>query len=259
MQRGNVLTATGTGPFAFQRLHELWETYNPASTDKSALLDERYLLASEGQRRVYFAPIGAVPDANNQVIVVGLTPGFTQVQLAARLYADTDSTIREDQDAYSRLLKSKVAFGGSMRTNLCKMFDDLGLHQILGVAQSERLFAPESPYIAATSALVYPVFSGPALRNFSGTTELANSLLLRTMIDALLAPRLLAAGRALVVPLGKSVESAIRHLVAERLINQQRVLWDFPHPSGANGHRKRQFSENKDRLSQRLRAWFDKA
>ena len=256
MRHGIVLSTAKTGPFAFERLYRYWETYDPGSDAKAALLAERYLLASEGRHHAYFVPIGAVPDANNRIVVVGLTPGFTQVQRAARLYATTDAATREDDKAFSGLLKSDVAFGGSMRTNLCTMFDELGLHTIFGVPASNDFFAPDSSLIATTSALVYPVFQGPSLINFPGAFDLAKSILFREMIEALLAPRLIEAPHALIVPLGKSAGTAIRHLVAQHRLDERRVLWDFPHPSGANGHRRQLFRENKDELAKQLREWF---
>ena len=59
-----------------------------------------------------------------------------------------------------------------------------------------------------------------------------------------LAPELQLVGRAVIVPLGKSVEGVLRLLSAEGRLSPDRWLSGFPHPSGANGHRVRIFKEN---------------
>lgn len=52
----------------------------------------------------------------------------------------------------------------------------------------------------------------------------------------------------LVIPLGKSVEMMFRQLLKENKVDEKQILWGFPHPSGANGHRLQQFKRSKDEL-----------
>lgn len=47
-------------------------------------------------------------------------------------------------------------------------------------------------------------------------------------------------------------------IVRQKLLNKERVLWEFPHPSGANGHRVRLFKEAKERLRGRAATWAAK-
>lgn len=42
----------------------------------------------------------------------------------------------------------------------------------------------------------------------------------------------------------------------EGFIASHSVLLGFPHPSGGNGHRHRQFSENKDEMKKLLQQYF---
>ena len=52
-----------------------------------------------------------------------------------------------------------------------------------------------------------------------------------------------------IIPLGKAVEEVLMYLVNNRLIeNKYLILYGFPHPSGANGHRKEIFANNKEAL-----------
>jgi hypothetical protein len=250
-----LLSAAESGAFTSARLRALWDKYAPRSLEKADLLDEELLMAVEGPYRVYFAPIGAIPDPSARIVFVGLTPGLTQVELCAALHHNTDAVIRNNPEAFSRLLISKVSFGGSMRTNLCTMLDELGVPEMLNAQSSKDLFESADVQIAATSALMYPVFIGKENKNFGGTVDLAARGLFREMIASLLAPRLAAAPRALIVPLGNSAGSGVKYLVDRGEVSIDRVLLGLPHPSGQNGHRKKHFTERKDELKRRLNAW----
>lgn len=65
----------------------------------------------------------------------------------------------------------------------------------------------------------------------------------------------MAAKNALIVPLGKSVSDVLRIFVKDGLLEEDRCLFDFPHPSGANGHRKPQFEECKERHMNQVSNW----
>jgi hypothetical protein len=68
----------------------------------------------------------------------------------------------------------------------------------------------------------------------------------------LLAPELESLPRAAIVPLGRSVEDVLDVLAVEGHIKRKRWLKGFPHPSGANAHRKWMFAQNHDSLAQQL-------
>jgi hypothetical protein len=135
------------------------------------------------------------------------------------------------------------------------MLDELGMPEYFAIARSDELFDERQNEIAATSALVLPVFKGPSLRNFSGISDLGTIDLFREMLTALLLPRLKRAPSALIVPFGVSASSGLNFLVREGHIDGSRVLTGFPHPSGANGHRSKLFESNRARLRAELAAW----
>ncbi|MDP9024866.1 MAG: hypothetical protein M3N13_05820 [Candidatus Eremiobacteraeota bacterium] len=124
-----------TSPFGAERLAAMRAQYAPTSFDKETLLDDRYLLAAEGRCRVYYAGLGAQPSPNARVIFVGLTPGFSQMQEAARAFTETSPDVRNDPVAYSNILRHRVAFAGTMRRNLCGMLDALGFPAAFGIAR----------------------------------------------------------------------------------------------------------------------------
>ncbi|MCP6646379.1 hypothetical protein NL493_29975, partial [Klebsiella pneumoniae] len=57
---------------------------------------------------------------------------------------------------------------------------------------------------------------------------------------------------AVIIPTGKAVSEVLRYLVDEKKISHKTILFDFPHPSGANGHRKKQYEENKEKFMMQL-------
>ena len=63
----------------------------------------------------------------------------------------------------------------------------------------------------------------------------------------------------MIVPLGKTVSSVLRVLSDEGLIPPSPCLFGFPHPSGANGHRRTEFAANERQMREDVAAAFDEA
>jgi hypothetical protein len=59
----------------------------------------------------------------------------------------------------------------------------------------------------------------------------------------------------LVIPLGKSVEEVMRVYASEGLLEERNILLGFPHPSGANGHRQQQFTNNEEKMKNTIRTF----
>ncbi len=62
--------------------------------------------------------------------------------------------------------------------------------------------------------------------------------------------------QALIIPLGVNVAKVLTFLADNDYMNANNVLNGFPHPSGGNGHRHRQFAENKEEMKQKIKAYF---
>ena len=196
------------------------------------------LLIHESNVRAYFAPfnttdhcIAALEKA--RILFIGLTPGLSQTKKAF-------------DDFFAPTAHNSVSFAGSMRAILCDYFDQLGLAKRLpGIDRSVDLFTEEAGYLAAsTSLLRYPVFKLDG-SNYSGSPKMAGQPFLLEMAHDLVVPVLLAAPeRVLVVPLGKAVESGLMAVLGDTK-PKAAILSGFPHPSGGNGHRTKQFAENK--------------
>ncbi|MGD0474317.1 MAG: hypothetical protein ABSB70_14045 [Candidatus Velthaea sp.] len=247
-------------PFSESRIAAFSAAYRPLAFDRAALLDERFLLAHEGRYAVYYAPIDVWPRETARIIFVGLTPGFSQMKLAAKLFAEQSPADRDDRDAYGDALKERVAFAGRMRANVCEMLDEVGLPDALHVPSTAALFSVESNTVATTSALVFPTFANGT--NLSGIREAKLPRMFSDMLESLLLPRLCCAPNALIVPLGKSVEHCLdvlaeNHASITTLGGRPRILKGVPHPSPANGHRAAQFRQNRAKLEEQIRSFFE--
>ncbi|WP_226678239.1 hypothetical protein [Mesobacillus jeotgali] len=61
-----------------------------------------------------------------------------------------------------------------------------------------------------------------------------------------------------IIPLGVNVEKVLEFLVAGNRLAPESILSGFPQPSGGNGHRHRQFAENKAVMVNTLNSYFEK-
>ena len=200
---------------------------------------------------IWYSPHGD-PTPSPRICILGITPGWRQVRLAYD-GATKAMTAGMSRRAAARLPKPAVPFAGSMRSNLNAMLDELGLPGLLGHDRANSLFG--SGDLRTGSVLRYPVFRHGA--NYTGHTPapLIHPAL-REMVDVVLTRELKEMGTIPILPLGKAVESVLSYCVERGRLNAGQVLTGFPHPSGANGHRHRQFARHRDALSGRLREWL---
>jgi len=218
--------------------------------EHSDLLVSDLLIAEEGRLRIFYAPFDWA-NPNARVIILGITPGWTQMEIACREARAVLSSGGSAEDV-CRLAKEHASFAGSMRVNLVRMLDALDLPRLFGIQSSSDLFGVARPLLHTASAIRYPVLVGT--RNYTGTNPRpAKSPFLMRFAREVLAPELESVPKAAIVPLGKSVEEILVALAAEKRIRPGRWLSGFPHPSGANGHRVRLFNENRASLSGQLR------
>ena len=61
---------------------------------------------------------------------------------------------------------------------------------------------------------------------------------------------------ALVIPLGRAAQDAVELLVDLNLLEEDRCLLGFPHPSPAFGGRLAQYRRNRRRLASEVATWF---
>jgi hypothetical protein len=135
------------------------------------------------------------------------------------------------------------------------MLDGIGLPQALGLATSASLFDTDAKDLFSTSAVSFPVFVRG--ENYSGATPpLWGHPVLRSVAETFFAERVNRVPDALIIPLGKVASDVAEHLAARAILDRRRLLVGFPHPSGGNGHRVREYNGNREALARGVREWF---
>lgn len=227
--------------------------HDSAAYSTTELLRDDFLLASEGDLSIYFAPFDWV-NSEASVSLVGITPGWTQMEKSFQVFKGAVTAGLTSDEALA-VVKKEAAFAGSMRSNLLSMLDEIGLPAMLGIERASALFIGSTELVHSTSAIRYPAFVNGS--NYSGhRPTIEKSPLLKRFVREVLSEELNLAASALVVPLGGAVEGALRVLVERNSLDERRVLFGFPHPSGGNGHRQRQFAERRSSLRRKAALWL---
>ncbi len=151
--------------------------------------------------------------------------------------------------------KKAAGLSGSMRHNLITMLDLCGLPQALSIQSATQLFRDLRHMLHTTSVIKYPVFVQQ--KNYTGyRPAITLSPILCTYafrhfpaeLNKVTAP-------ALLIPLGKAAEAVCETLLSQHSLRNVHCLRGFPHPSGANGHRLKQFITNKELLKSQIRSF----
>lgn len=232
------------------------ETYKEAilslpsgSLSKEHLFVKDFLIQENGDLSIYYVPYDYVNE-QAKVMIIGITPGFTQMQLAFRS-ARADLIAGVPYRLIDKNAKKIASFAGSMRKNLVEMLNDIGLPSAIGIENSAALFEDRRDLLHTTSVIRYPVFQNG--KNYTGhNPAILKSETLYHYAESILLPELAAVKDALVIPLGKSVSEVIRSFTRKGWVNEERCLFDMPHPSGANGHRRKQFEQSLAKLKQQV-------
>ncbi|WP_249435803.1 hypothetical protein [Paenibacillus sp. Marseille-Q4541] len=217
---------------------------------KEELLVEDLLVGREGPVEMYYAPHNEYINPLAKVVLVGITPGWTQMELA---YRTTIQSLQKGETFEEACKAAKIAarFAGSMRTNIIKMLEDISLHHYLGIESVSDLFDANCSLLHTTSLLKHPVFV--SRKNYNGhSPSLSNSKFLCTKIIHSFPQEMSKLEHPLIIPLGRSVEMVLRQLPEQTMGQGYKYLWGFPHPSGANGHRLKQFESAKPEMIQLL-------
>ncbi|MCM3747753.1 hypothetical protein M3223_10330 [Paenibacillus pasadenensis] len=232
---------------------------------REELLVPELLLERSGPLEMYYAPHNELAGGAARIVVAGLTPGWRQMEISLRVMRRCLVSGGTPLEA-CREAKRQARFAGSMRTGLLDMLEKLGLREQLGrvmpwpdEAYDEGLSGPadllDHPMLHTTSVLPCPVFRNGA--NYSGHQPplRRDSWLWNISLNHMRDELGHMASSPLLVPLGKAVEEVVQQLVHDGELTDEQVLWGFPHPSGANGHRHRQFEQAFPELKRRLKSF----
>jgi hypothetical protein len=200
-------------------------------------------LGCEGSLTSYYIPFDRVnPDA--RIVLVGITPGFTQWKNAMREAQRLLLGGASSEDAH-RAAKQTGAFSGAMRPNLIALLDHIGLQRWLGLSSCETLFTLDGHLVQTTSILRHPIFVDQS--NYNGTPNMVRNPYLRRQIEEHFAPEAARLSDAVFVPLGPKVSEGLGWAVQRGFLGAGRILHGLPHPSGANAERIAYFLGRKKR------------
>ncbi|MGG4480541.1 hypothetical protein ACM7Q1_06900 [Paenibacillus illinoisensis] len=218
---------------------------------KADLLINDLKLGEAGNVEMYYSPHNEYINSSAKIMLVGITPGWQQMEIAFRTAVQA---LKRQATYETACQEAKFAarMAGVMRTNVIQMLQEIGLHHFLNVPHVSKLFDPECTLLHTTSLIRYPILVKQ--QNYTGHQPAItqNNFLYDAVLGSFL-PEWSQLDEPLVIPLGKSVEAVLRQLLEEKRIREKRILWGFPHPSGANGSRLKQLQQNKADMQYRLR------
>lgn len=225
-------------------------------TKEEILIDE-FLIDKENNIELYYALHNEFLNPKAKIFIIGITPGFQQMSTAistARKELEHTDNISEIQ------YKCKVAarFSGSLRKNIISMLDDIKLNEAMNIGSVSELFE-EKDYLLHTVSLVpYPVFVKK--ENYTGHTPklIKSDFLMKYVYENFIDEfrKLENSSNIILIPLGKAVEEVLLKLQEEKVIGENQILVGFPHPSGANVNRVKQFEEYKEQMIEFIKNRF---
>lgn len=223
--------------------------------NKDDILNEKFELYKEGNMAIYYAPHNETINEEAKVFIVGITPGWTQTSIAYK--TAHDGLINNlEFELIKKECKKNSRFAGSMRKNLIEMLDELNLNNKLNIDSCSELFEDKDYLLHTTSIIPYPVFIN--YKNYTGSNpKIIDNEILYSYVRKSFYKEIDKLPNVLIIPLGKAVEEVLEQMIKEKIIKKEQCLLGFPHPSGANGHRKNQFKENKDKLLNIVEEYFN--
>jgi len=236
----------------FDKYSELIKKLN--KFEKEDILNTDFELYNKENMKIYYAPHNEIINKSAKIFIVGITPGWTQTSIA---YKTAQNLIVQnlDSETIKKECKRNSRFAGSMRKNLIEMLDELKLNNKLKLKSCSELFENRDDLLHTTSLIPYPVFINN--KNYTGySPQILENEVLYSYVKKYFYREIEELSDVLIIPLGKSVEEVLQQMIKENLIKEEQCLLGFPHPSGANGHRKIQFEENKSKLLNKVEYYF---
>ncbi len=222
--------------------------------DKANILCDDFKLYSDGLLSIFYAPHNEIINKDAKIFIVGITPGWTQTCIAYKT-ASRGLNEKLPVEQIKKECKRNSRFAGSMRKNIIAMLDELNVHEYLGISSCEALFSTSEYLLHTTSVIPYPVFING--KNYTGfQPKILNNDILKSYVKKYFYQEALSLPNALYIPLGKAVEEVLKMMIDEKILKEEQCLMGFPHPSGANGHRLKQFNLNKDDLALKVKKFF---
>jgi hypothetical protein len=239
----------------FKEYKTLISSLSP-SLETSTLKSEKFLVDKDEMKNleIYYAPFEYINE-RAKIVIVGITPGLHQMKQSYSTVIRLKDEVMDDEEILHEVKKNS-SFEGPMRKNLIAMLDELELHHYLGLNSTSELFSTASHLVQTTSVIKYPVFYKG--KNYNGSTpNILRTDLLKKYIINTFAAEIIKLERPLIIPLGVNVSKVLTYLTTNNYLNSDAILYGFPHTSGGNGHRHKQFAENKEDMKRKIKLYFE--
>ena len=210
--------------------------------DSAASIPSTFRIGQEGEITSHYIPFEHV-NSEARVVLVGITPGFTQWKNAMR-EAQVQLSLGAPLQDLLNATKQIGAFSGAMRPNLIALLDRIGIQTWLGLETCETLFSTSAHLVQSTSILCHPIHVDG--KNYSGNPSMIKNRFLQEQMCSHFANEARQLKNAVFVPLGPKVSEGLDWLAGRGAIDRDRVLHGLPHPSGANAERIAYFLGRKD-------------
>lgn len=237
-----------------QYAHTIMGLPEKSKYEKKELLIPDLLIDKHRDIEIFYSTHNEYINREAKILIVGITPGWTQMEHSIRIARECLLN-NQSYSEISKIAKYKCRFYGSMRANLIDMLDRLNLHEFLNIVSCKELFSGAKNLLHSTSMLRYPVFVQGANYNGHSPKALKESILNKYILESF-PHEASSLNSPLIIPLGKAVEEVLNMLTKNKIILKEQCLLGFPHPSGANGHRNRQFEKHKDSMIIKIKNYF---
>jgi hypothetical protein len=189
---------------------------------------------SDGRYSLEYVPFEHVT-AEAKLVIVGITPGPTQRDQACE---EAGRLLRQGlpDDDILRRVKKFSAFGGpTMRPNLERMIDVLGIMALVGGGRAAELWEGRAHLMHATSVVPHAAFVEG--KPFAGSFEEIQGVeVLRRSFERDFLPTLRHLRRdAYFIGLGPTPAAALSFAAGKGLIERSRILGWLAHPSKRGG------------------------
>ncbi|NTF17929.1 hypothetical protein G6L37_05900 [Agrobacterium rubi] len=201
---------------------------------EAAVKSKETLLASDGRDDLYYIPFEWT-NPRAKLVVVGITPGPNQMELAYRT-ASSKIKVGLDDEGVLKAAKEHGAFGSAtMRPNLIKMMNHFGFAELFEVDDVADFWGASADVFLGTSVIPHAAFRNG--KPFAGSfDDVMKSKIFSECFHADFVPSLRdIPDDARFVALGETPLRALSWCVRNGKLREEQVLGALAHPSTNGG------------------------
>lgn len=209
-----------------------------------------FSLGREGQYDLQYIPFEHL-NRDARLVIVGITPGNTQLDLAYEKAQELLKARRPDEEILVEIKKAGAFGGPSMKPNLLKMLRHFQFEKLLGIDNVDTLWGDNAGLLHSTSVVPHAAFKAGERFNGSFAEIMDSPLLKQCFLDCFVPSAREISRDALFVALGPTPQAALEWCVEEGVLRRDQVLGSFCHPSSAGGSTTRYYLRevSKDELN----------